>query len=100
MLGIGMTSDGANEIARSARGTPRIAGRLLRRVRAFALVAGETTIEPSAILALPSRRAIRRNSACLERTQGTKVAHATVPAMGWLGDLTLVSAAAHLPLAS
>ncbi len=35
-----MTPDGANEIARRARGTPRIAGRLLRRVRDFALVGG------------------------------------------------------------
>jgi Holliday junction DNA helicase RuvB len=33
-----MTADGANEIARRARGTPRIAGRLLRRVRDFAIV--------------------------------------------------------------
>jgi hypothetical protein len=31
-----VTADGANEIARRARGTPRIAGRLLRRVRDFA----------------------------------------------------------------
>src|SRR5215204_3141958 len=37
LLGAGMTPDGANEIARRARGTPRIAGRLLRRVRDFAL---------------------------------------------------------------
>src|SRR5689334_9210146 len=36
VLGIGMTAEGANEIARRARGTPRIAGRLLRRVRDFA----------------------------------------------------------------
>src|SRR3982075_1159700 len=36
VLGIGITADGANEIARRARGTPRIAGRLLRRVRDFA----------------------------------------------------------------
>ena len=36
VLGFGMTADGANEIARRARGTPRIAGRLLRRVRDFA----------------------------------------------------------------
>ena len=40
VLGVGMTPDGANEIARRARGTPRIAGRLLRRVRDFAPVAG------------------------------------------------------------
>src|SRR5260221_2107982 len=33
VLKIGVTGDGANEIARRARGTPRIAGRLLRRGR-------------------------------------------------------------------
>src|SRR5215207_8111758 len=38
VLGIGITPDGGNEIARRARGTPRIAGRLLRRVRDFAHV--------------------------------------------------------------
>ena len=45
VLGIGMTPDGANEIARRSRGTPRIAGRLLRRVRDFASVAGDTAID-------------------------------------------------------
>jgi holliday junction DNA helicase RuvB len=47
VLGIGMSEDGANEIAKRSRGTPRIAGRLLRRVRDFALVeeAGEVTRE-------------------------------------------------------
>jgi Holliday junction DNA helicase RuvB len=35
------TPDGAREIARRARGTPRIAGRLLRRVADFALVEGD-----------------------------------------------------------
>ena len=44
VLGIGMSAEGANEIARRARGTPRIAGRLLRRVRDFALVDGEAEI--------------------------------------------------------
>src|SRR5207244_3957340 len=48
VLGIGMTADGSNEIARRARGTPRIAGRLLRRVRDFALVAGATSIDRTA----------------------------------------------------
>jgi len=48
VLGIGMTADGANEIARRARGTPRIAGRLLRRVRDFALVAGEPRVDRAA----------------------------------------------------
>ena len=37
VLGIGVTADGANEIARRARGTPRIAGRLLRRRARFRL---------------------------------------------------------------
>ena len=40
ILGLPMSDDGAVEIARRARGTPRIAGRLLRRVRDFAEVAG------------------------------------------------------------
>ena len=48
VLGIGITADGANEIARRARGTPRIAGRLLRRVRDFALVAGADTVDRAA----------------------------------------------------
>ena len=39
LMGLGMTEEGAREIARRARGTPRIAGRLLRRVRDFAEVA-------------------------------------------------------------
>jgi Holliday junction DNA helicase RuvB len=45
VLGIVLTADGANEIARRARGTPRIAGRLLRRVRDFASVAGAPAID-------------------------------------------------------
>ncbi|TPE60106.1 Holliday junction branch migration DNA helicase RuvB [Sandaracinobacter neustonicus] len=36
LLGLALSEDGAREIARRARGTPRIAGRLLRRVRDFA----------------------------------------------------------------
>jgi holliday junction DNA helicase RuvB len=44
VLGFAMSDDGANEIARRARGTPRIAGRLLRRVRDFAVVDGATTV--------------------------------------------------------
>ncbi|MGB7259953.1 MAG: Holliday junction branch migration DNA helicase RuvB [Pseudolabrys sp.] len=45
VLGIAMTKDGANEIARRARGTPRIAGRLLRRVRDFAHVDGAKSVD-------------------------------------------------------
>src|SRR5499425_1300504 len=48
VLRIGIAPDGASEIARRARGTPRIAGRLLRRVRDFALVAGATAIDRAA----------------------------------------------------
>ncbi|HEX4767157.1 MAG TPA: Holliday junction branch migration DNA helicase RuvB [Lichenihabitans sp.] len=48
VLGIGIAKDGANEIARRARGTPRIAGRLLRRVRDFAIVDGAETITRAA----------------------------------------------------
>jgi Holliday junction DNA helicase RuvB len=44
LLGIGIDPGGATEIARRARGTPRVAGRLLRRVRDFAHVAGSETI--------------------------------------------------------
>ena len=45
VLNVGMTADGANEIARRARGTPRIAGRLLRRVRDFASAADASAID-------------------------------------------------------
>jgi holliday junction DNA helicase RuvB len=45
VMGLSITADGANEIARRARGTPRIAGRLLRRVRDFAHVDGDKAID-------------------------------------------------------
>src|SRR5690242_8775419 len=45
VLGVALTADGADEIARRARGTPRIAGRLLRRVRDFAAVEGAAAID-------------------------------------------------------
>jgi Holliday junction DNA helicase RuvB len=45
VLGIGMGKDGAQEIARRARGTPRIAGRLLRRVRDFAHAEGADAVD-------------------------------------------------------
>jgi len=43
-LGFDLTAEGAREIARRSRGTPRIAGRLLRRVRDFALVQKATPV--------------------------------------------------------
>jgi len=44
LMGYEAAEDGIREIARRARGTPRIAGRLLRRVADFALVEGDGTI--------------------------------------------------------
>ncbi len=44
-LGFDLASDGATEIARRSRGTPRIAGRLLRRVRDFAHVQGDAPVD-------------------------------------------------------
>jgi Holliday junction DNA helicase RuvB len=44
LLDANVTEDGAHEIARRSRGTPRIAGRLLRRVRDFAHAAGVDSI--------------------------------------------------------
>ncbi len=44
ILGAPVSDDGAREIARRARGTPRVAGRLLRRVHDFAVVEGAKQI--------------------------------------------------------
>ncbi|MBI3274445.1 MAG: Holliday junction branch migration DNA helicase RuvB, partial [Methylocystis sp.] len=44
VLGVAMSDDGATEIARRSRGTPRIAGRLLRRVRDFAVVEAAASV--------------------------------------------------------
>jgi holliday junction DNA helicase RuvB len=57
LLGVSITADGANEIAKRARGTPRVAGRLLRRVRDFAEVGAakggiSRAVADSALLAL------------------------------------------------
>ncbi len=48
VLGITLSAEGAAEIARRARGTPRIAGRLLRRVRDFAAIDGLAEIDRAA----------------------------------------------------
>ena len=45
LLDMRLTQNGAAEIARRARGTPRVAGRLLRRVRDFAAVAGDGEVD-------------------------------------------------------
>ena len=45
VLGVAVAEDGAGEIARRSRGTPRIAGRLMRRVRDFAMAEGADVID-------------------------------------------------------
>lgn len=45
ILGVRIDGEGAHEIARRARGTPRIANRLLRRVRDYAEIKGDGTID-------------------------------------------------------
>ncbi len=45
VLGLALTEDGALEIAKRSRGTPRVSGRLLKRVRDFAAVDGTTKVD-------------------------------------------------------
>ncbi|TBR16579.1 MAG: Holliday junction branch migration DNA helicase RuvB, partial [Chitinophagaceae bacterium] len=47
-LGLQLSEDGAGEIAARSRGTPRVAGRLLRRVRDFAAADGSTVVDRNA----------------------------------------------------
>jgi Holliday junction DNA helicase RuvB len=71
VLGVAVGDDGAHEIARRSRGTPRIAGRLLRRVRDFAAVADAAIID-----ALD-----RRYLACIAKThEGGPVGIETIAA--------------------
>lgn len=64
VLGAPVNAHGAREIARRARGTPRIAGRLLRRVRDFAAVAGVPVID--AAIADTALRALEVDSEGLD----------------------------------
>jgi Holliday junction DNA helicase RuvB len=64
VLGAPVAPDGAAEIARRARGTPRIAGRLLRRVRDFAAVDGAEVI--NAAVADKALRMLEVDSAGLD----------------------------------
>jgi Holliday junction DNA helicase RuvB len=48
LLDLSLTPDGAREIARRSRGTPRVAGRLMRRVRDFALIDGAAEVDAEA----------------------------------------------------
>lgn len=64
ILEIDVTDDGAHEIARRSRGTPRIANRLLRRVRDFAQVKGIATIDRT--MASDSLKALNVDDAGLD----------------------------------
>ncbi|GAB4317397.1 MAG: Holliday junction branch migration DNA helicase RuvB [Candidatus Zixiibacteriota bacterium] len=64
ILGVVITDDGAHEIARRSRGTPRIANRLLRRVRDFAQVKKIDTIDQT--LASDSLAALNVDDAGLD----------------------------------
>jgi len=59
-LGFALTPDGAAEIARRSRGTPRVAGRLLRRVRDFAHVEGVGPVDRVAADAALARLEVDR----------------------------------------
>ncbi len=61
ILAVEVTSEGAEEIAIRARGTPRIANRLLRRVRDFATVSGTALIDRKAAHEALERLGIDRN---------------------------------------
>ena len=60
LLGIPIDDEGAEEIGRRARGTPRIANRLLRRVRDFAEVRGDGRVTQD--VAEPTRSAGSRST--------------------------------------
>ncbi len=55
LLGLSLTDDGASEVARRSRGTPRIAGRLLRRVRDFAQSADAPEVDAEGAHGAPTR---------------------------------------------
>jgi holliday junction DNA helicase RuvB len=61
VLGMNLGADGAAEVARRSRGTPRIAGRLLRRVRDFAAVAGLDPVDAVAADAALNRLEVDRS---------------------------------------
>ena len=68
ILQIGIDNDGAMEIARRSRGTPRIANRLLRRVRDYADVKGQGFIDqPIAAAAMEMLRVDERGFDTLDR---------------------------------
>jgi Holliday junction DNA helicase RuvB len=93
-LDVKLTRDGAAEIARRSRGTPRIAGRLLRRVRDFAAVAGTAEVDrPAADAALNRLEVDRLGLDAMDRRYLLRIAehHAGGP----VGVETLAAALAE-----
>ncbi len=79
LLNLVLTPDGAAEIARRSRGTPRVAGRLVRRVRDFASVSGLDGVDAGAADAALTRLEVdrigldamdRRYLMCIAETYG------------------------------
>ena len=76
VMQVAITEDGAREIAKRSRGTPRIAGRLLRRVRDFASVAGDAQVDArSADKALSNLDVDKRGLDMLDHRYLTCIAH-------------------------
>src|SRR5579863_7390210 len=76
LLGVSLTSDGAAEIAGRSRGTPRIAGRLLRRVRDFAAVQGDTPVDRTVADAALNRLEVDRLGLdAMDRRYLRRIAH-------------------------
>ena len=63
ILALDLSQEGAHEIAARARGTPRIAGRLLKRVRDFAAVAGHTHVDAKVADAALARVSVHARAA-------------------------------------
>lgn len=75
-LGVPITAEGIDELAHRARGTPRIANRLLRRVRDFAQVEGDGTIDQAiARMALDRLEVDRRGLDKMDRRILETIAH-------------------------
>ena len=75
VLGVALSEDGAREIAKRARGTPRIAGRLLRRVHDFAIVGKVDVVDRAlADMALKALEVDNRGFDALDRRYLTCIA--------------------------
>lgn len=76
VLGVDLTEDGAQEIANRSRGTPRVAGRLLRRVRDFAAVGNVKMINAAdADSALNRLEVDKRGLDAMDRRYLGRIAH-------------------------